>query len=69
MSVMREKLKILIEYLNEEQISALYTILNSIVWVEDDLTPDEMKEVLKARNDIKNGKGIKAEDVWRELGI
>lgn len=36
---------------------------------EEELTPEEIAEIDKARSDIKDGKGIKAEDVWDELGV
>ena len=67
MSVARDELKTLVDLLSEEQVSALLVILKP--WAEDVITPLEAEEIMQARNDIKNGKGIKAEDVWRELGI
>lgn len=67
MSVARDELKTLVDLLSEEQVSALLVILKP--WAEDVITPLEAEELMAARDDIKNGKGIKAEDVWRELGI
>ena len=67
MSIARDELKILVDLLSEEQVSALLVILKP--WAEDVITPLEAEEIMQARNDIENGKGIKAEDVWRELGI
>lgn len=67
MSIARDELKILVDLLSEEQVSALLVILKP--WAEDVITQLEAEEIMQARNDIENGKGIKAEDVWRELGI
>lgn len=67
MSIARDELKTLVDLLSEEQVSALLVILKP--WAEDVITPLEADEIVAARNDIKAGKGIKAEDVWRELGI
>lgn len=67
MSATREELKSLVDLLSDEQVSALLVILKP--WAKDVITPLEAQEIMEARNEIKNGKGIKAEDVWRELGI
>ncbi len=67
MSIARDELKTLVDLLSEEQVSALLVILKP--WAEDVITPLEAEEIKQARNDIKSGKGIRAEDVWRELGI
>lgn len=32
-------------------------------------SPEEALEIAEARAEIETGKGIKAEDVWRKLGI
>jgi hypothetical protein len=55
--------------LSDEQVQALWVILQSITWPTEELTPEEAAEIVEARNDIKAGKGIKAEIVWDELGI
>ena len=67
MSAARNELKTLVDMLSEEEVSALLVILKP--WAENIITPQEAEELKTAREDIKNGKGIKAEDVWRELGI
>jgi hypothetical protein len=35
----------------------------------EEITPEEAAEIRKARTEIEVGKGIKAEDVWRELDL
>ena len=69
MTVSREYVKALIDRLTDEQVQALWVILQSMTWPTEELTPEEIAEISEARNDIKAGKGIKAEDVWNELGI
>lgn len=69
MTVSRECVKALIDQLTDEQVQALWVILQSITWPSEELTPEEITEIAEARNDIKAGKGIKAEDAWDELGI
>ena len=44
-------------------------ILQSMTLPTEELTREEVAEIEQARKDIKNGKGIKAEDAWDELGI
>lgn len=68
-SVARECVKALIDRLNDEQVQALYIILSSMAWPVEEITPEEAAEIDEARAEIEAGKGIKAEDVWRELGI
>lgn len=67
--VPRECVKALIDRLSDEQVQALWIILQSMAWTTEVLTPKEEAEIAEARNDIKDGKGIKARDVWNELGV
>ena len=69
MPVARENVKSLIDRLSDEQVFALWVILQPLVWPVEDITPEEATEIAEARADIEAGKGIKAEDVWSELGI
>lgn len=69
MAVSRECVKALIDGLNDEQVQALWIILQSMAWPAEELTPEENAEIAEARKDIKAGKGVKAEDAWNELGI
>ncbi len=69
MAVAKEYVKALIDRLTDEQVQALWVILNSMAWPIEEITPEEAAEIRKARTEIEAGKGIKAEDVWRELGI
>jgi hypothetical protein len=69
MAVAKEYVKALIDRLTDEQVQALWVILNSMAWPIEEITPEETAEIGKARTEIEAGRGIKAEDVWRELGI
>ncbi|SFR11604.1 hypothetical protein [Desulfoscipio geothermicus] len=69
MAVQKEDVKALIDRLNQEQLQALWVILNSIAWPTEKISPEEAVEIEKSFNEIDAGKGVKAEDVWRELGV
>lgn len=69
MVVAREHIKALVDRLTDEQAQALWVLLNSMTWPEEELTTEEIAEVEEARAEIRAGKGIKAGDIWRELGI
>lgn len=36
---------------------------------EEEITPEEAEVMTKSEADIKAGLGVKAEDVWKELGL
>ncbi|MCL5056737.1 MAG: hypothetical protein M1130_01810 [Actinobacteria bacterium] len=69
MAVARDQLKALVDRLTDEQVQALWVILSSMTWPEEEISPEEASEINQARAEIEAGKGIKAGDVWRELGI
>lgn len=69
MAVAREYVKALIDRLTDEQVQALWVILNSMAWPVEEVTPEEMAEIEEGFAEIDSGKGVKAEDVWKELGI
>jgi len=69
MAVARDQLKALVDRLTDEQVQALWVILSSMAWPEEEISPEEASEINQARTEIEAGKGVKAEDVWRELGI
>lgn len=68
-AITREYVKAMIDRLTDEQVHALYVILVSMAWPTEEIAPEEAADLEEARAEIKAGKGIKAEDVWRELGI
>ncbi len=68
-AVPRECIKALVDRLTDEQVEALRVILESMVWPKERIIPEEAAELEEARADIRAGKGVKADDVWRELGI
>ncbi len=69
MAVEREHVKALIDRLSNEQVQALWVILNSMAWPEVNISPEDEKEIIEGLNDLKEGKKVSAEDVWKELGI
>ncbi|KJS10703.1 MAG: hypothetical protein VR67_17660 [Peptococcaceae bacterium BRH_c8a] len=82
-AVQKEHLKALIDRLNQEQLQALWVILNSMTWPKDELalkafeesleeeelSPEEEACLLESEKQIRKGMGIKASDVWDENGI
>ena len=69
MAVEREHVKALIDRLSDEQIQALWIILNSMAWPTEEVSPEETAEIEESFAEIDAGKGVKAEDVWREIGV
>ncbi|MCL6477506.1 MAG: hypothetical protein K6T65_03745 [Peptococcaceae bacterium] len=69
MAISREHVKALIDRLSDEQVQALWVILSSMAWPEEEISPEEAGEIEQARAQMEAGKGVKAGDVWRELGI
>jgi len=68
-AVDREHVKALIDRLSEEQVQALWVIINSMAWPTEEVSPEEAAEIEESFAEIDAGKGVKAEDVWRELGV
>ncbi|MEW5953351.1 MAG: hypothetical protein AB1815_06320 [Bacillota bacterium] len=68
-AIEREYIKALIDRLSEEQVQALWVILNCMAWPTEEVSPEEAAEIEKSLAEIDEGKGVKAEDVWRELGV
>ncbi|MQL52774.1 hypothetical protein GFC01_10970 [Desulfofundulus thermobenzoicus] len=69
MAIAREHVKALIDRLSDEQVQALWVILNSMAWPTEKVSPEEAAEIEESFAEIDAGKGVKAEDVWRELGV
>ncbi|RDV81250.1 hypothetical protein [Ammonifex thiophilus] len=69
MAVPRECVKALIDRLSDEQVQALWVILESMAWPVEKVSPEEAAEIKEALAEIEAGKGVKAEDVWKEFGI
>jgi hypothetical protein len=69
MAVGREHVKALIDRLSDEQVKALWVILNSMAWPPEEVSPEEAAEIEESFAEIDAGKGVKAEEVWRELGV
>ncbi|RPF49490.1 hypothetical protein EDD75_0306 [Thermodesulfitimonas autotrophica] len=69
MALAREYVKALIDRLTDEQVDALRVIVESMAWPTERVTPEEAAEIEEALAEIDAGKGVKAEDVWKELGI
>lgn len=69
MAVAREHVKALIDRLSDEQVQALWVILNSMAWPAESVTREEKAEIEEALAEIDSGKGVKAEEVWRDLDV
>lgn len=69
MAVAREYVKALIDRLSDEQVQALWIILNSMAWPTEKVATEEMAEIEEGFAEIDAGEGVKAEDAWKELGI
>lgn len=65
----RDYAKVLIDRLTDEQVQALLVILESMAWPTERITPEETEEIEAGFAEIEAGKGVKAEGVWKELGI
>jgi len=64
-----EHIKALIDRLSDEEVKALWIILEAMTWPVEAISPEEAAELEAAEAEIRAGKGIKAEDIWRELGL
>lgn len=69
MAVAREYVKALIDRLTEDQVEALRVILEAMAFPVESLAPGEAEEIEQGFAEIDAGKGVRAEDVWKELGI
>jgi len=69
MAVARDQIKALVDRLTDEQAQALWVILSSMTWPEEEISSEEAREINQARAEIEAGKGVRAGDVWREPGI
>ncbi|ACA59289.1 hypothetical protein Daud_0767 [Candidatus Desulforudis audaxviator MP104C] len=69
MSIKKNCLKALVDRLSDRQVDELWEIVTSMVWPEEEITPEEARELDEAIKELDAGKRIRAEDVWRELGI
>lgn len=69
MANQRELLKALVDKLTDKQVQALFVIVESMAWETVAATPEEIEIIKESQEDIKAGRVVKAEDVWRELGI
>ena len=69
MADLKEIVKALIDRLNDEQVEALRVIIESMIWPEVEVTPEEAEAIAQGEAEIKAGLGVRAEDVWKELGL
>ncbi|BAF58353.1 hypothetical protein PTH_0172 [Pelotomaculum thermopropionicum SI] len=65
----KEIVKALIDRLNDVQVEALRVIIESMIWPEVKVTPEEAEAIAQGEAEVEAGLGVKAEDVWRELGL
>ena len=69
MDTMREHVKALIDRLMGKQVQALWVILNAMVWPEVDVSPEDEVTIEEGLGDLRAGHRVRAEDVWKKLGI
>lgn len=55
MPVVREKIKSIIDRLSDDQVYALWVILQPLVWPVENITQKEAIEIAEARAEIKAG--------------
>ncbi len=69
MAVAREYVKALIGRLTDEQVQALWVILESMAWPEVSTSPADETAIDEGLADLAAGRKVRAEDVWAELGL
>lgn len=50
-------------------VGALLIILESMTWPTERITSEEAKEIEQGFAEIQAGKGVRAEDVWKDKGL
>lgn len=68
-AVTREYVKALVDQLNEEQVKALWVILNAMAWPEVEISPEDEADIEEGLADLAAGRKVSAEDAWKQLGI
>ncbi|MBE0467460.1 MAG: hypothetical protein IBX71_09605 [Candidatus Desulforudis sp.] len=68
-AVPREDVKALIDRLSDEQVEALWIILNSMAWPEAEVSAEDEADIEEGLADLRAGLKARAEDVWKDLGI
>ena len=68
-AVERDHVKALIDRLSDEQVQALWVILNSMAWQEVEISPEDEADIKEGLADLEAGRKMRAEDVWKEIGI
>lgn len=69
MAIERDYVKALIDRLSDEQVQALYVMLVSMVWPTEKVSPAEATDIEEGFAEIRAGKGVRAEDAWKRLGL
>lgn len=69
MAVAREYIKALIDRLTDEQVEALKVIVESMALPEVEISPEDEADIKEGLADLEAGRKVRAEDVWKELGI
>ncbi len=68
-TIAREYVKALVDRLNEEQVKALWVILNAMAWPEVEISPEDEADIEEGLADLTAGRKVSAEDAWKQLGI
>ncbi|OAT83509.1 hypothetical protein A6M21_08135 [Desulfotomaculum copahuensis] len=69
MVVAREQVKALVDRLSDEQVKALWVILNAMAWPEVEVSPEDEADIKEGLADLEAGRKVSAEDAWKQLGI
>lgn len=68
MATKREDLKNIIDSLPEELLPSATEFLKSLIPEDDEpLTEEELKQIVQAKEDIKNGEYVTLEELLKEL--
>jgi predicted transcriptional regulator len=68
-AITREHVKALIDRLSDEQVKALWVLLNAVAWPEVEISPEDEADIKEGLADLEAGRKVSAEDAWKQLGI
>nr|WP_025774449.1 hypothetical protein [Moorella thermoacetica] len=69
MATPAEEIKSLLDRLSYKQLEALRIIVESMIWPQEQLTPEEAEIVDEGFAEIERGEGMSWEEVKNELGL
>lgn len=69
MAIPREHVKVLIDRLTDEQVHALWVILEAMAWPEVDVSAGDEAAIDEGVADLAARRKVRAGDVWADLGL